>query len=46
MTSFIFEILNSNYSHFVYFTDHLKGEITQRHIQRAALGKSKAFQIQ
>uniref|UniRef100_A0A8C0B2I0 Kinesin family member 6 n=1 Tax=Buteo japonicus TaxID=224669 RepID=A0A8C0B2I0_9AVES len=39
MTSLIFDIFNSNYLHFVPFTDHLKGEITQRHIQRAALGK-------
>uniref|UniRef100_A0A663ETL1 Kinesin-like protein n=1 Tax=Aquila chrysaetos chrysaetos TaxID=223781 RepID=A0A663ETL1_AQUCH len=41
MTSLIFDILNSNYSHFVPFTDHLKGEITQRHVQRAALGRIK-----
>uniref|UniRef100_A0A8D0FCT0 Kinesin-like protein KIF6/9 C-terminal domain-containing protein n=1 Tax=Strix occidentalis caurina TaxID=311401 RepID=A0A8D0FCT0_STROC len=39
MNSLIFDILNSDYSHFVSFTDHLKGKITQRHIQRAALGK-------
>uniref|UniRef100_A0A8C4Y3A7 Kinesin-like protein KIF6/9 C-terminal domain-containing protein n=1 Tax=Gopherus evgoodei TaxID=1825980 RepID=A0A8C4Y3A7_9SAUR len=32
-----------NHLHFVSFTDHLKGEITQRHMQRAALGKSRIF---
>uniref|UniRef100_A0A8C0F4E3 Kinesin-like protein n=1 Tax=Bubo bubo TaxID=30461 RepID=A0A8C0F4E3_BUBBB len=45
MNSLIFDILNSDYSHFVSFTDHLKGKITQRHIQRAALGKSKTFSL-
>lgn len=44
MTSLIFDILNSNYLHFVSFTDHLKGKIIQRQIQRAALGKSITFQ--
>lgn len=44
MTSLIFDILNSNYLHFVSFTDHLKGKIIQRQIQRAALGKSMTFQ--
>uniref|UniRef100_A0A8C9NBJ2 Kinesin-like protein n=1 Tax=Serinus canaria TaxID=9135 RepID=A0A8C9NBJ2_SERCA len=38
-TSLIFDILNSNYLHFISFTDHLKGKIIQRQIQRAALGK-------
>lgn len=46
INSLIFDILNPNCLHFVSFTDHLKGEITQRHIQRAVLGKIKTFQIQ
>lgn len=45
MTSLIFDILNSNYLHFVSFTDHLKGKVIQRQIQRAAQGKSVTFQI-
>lgn len=44
MTSLIFDILNSNSLHFLSFTDHLKGKIIQRQIQRAALGKSITFQ--
>uniref|UniRef100_A0A8B9FYY4 Kinesin-like protein n=1 Tax=Amazona collaria TaxID=241587 RepID=A0A8B9FYY4_9PSIT len=42
MPSLITDILNSNCLHFVSFVDNLKGKITQRHIQKAALGKTRA----
>uniref|UniRef100_A0A8C8EDG3 Kinesin-like protein KIF6/9 C-terminal domain-containing protein n=1 Tax=Otus sunia TaxID=257818 RepID=A0A8C8EDG3_9STRI len=34
---------SSDNSYFLSFTDHLKGKITQRHIQRAALGSINFF---
>lgn len=44
MTSlFFFYILKPTDLHFVSFADHLKGEITQRHIRRAALGKTETL---
>ncbi|XP_031408264.1 kinesin-like protein KIF6 [Meleagris gallopavo] len=45
MTSLFFLYFKTNYLHFVSFADHLKGEVTQRHIQRAVLAVSDPSEV-